>query len=262
LERPASSLVASVGVHAAVIGIAVLAMLFGGGRAVPPTVNAVPVQIVSETLQLGGGEETPIDTPSDEEASGAEVENIPEPAPPEPTPTPPSPRPPEKAPPTRPTPTPTPPRPTPRPTPPRPAPPSPRPSPGLNLDELAGPTRPDSRPRPGPSRTPGPPGPAAQTSGPVVTAMFEQVYQNWNIRATCDMPGGDNLRIQMDVTLSSTGRITAGPTLVGAQNSAVYRAAAAEAMRAIRATVPFDVPDGFTGGTYRPTFLTERACNR
>ena len=74
------------------------------------------------------------------------------------------------------------------------------------------------------------------------------------------MPGGNELRIQMDVTLSPEGRITRGPTLVNPQSSAVYRSAADEAMRALRQTAPFDVPTGFPGGAYRPTFNTERAC--
>jgi protein TonB len=264
LDRPGASILGSFAVHGAVLAAIVATMIFGAPRQPMQVVSAVPVQIVSEKLELGGAEENVVETPTEDEAAGAEIENIPEPTPPEPTPPTPAPvrpRPPEKATTPRPNPRPEPPRPTqPRPQPPRPQPP--RPSPGLNLDELAGPTRPNTRPNPGRANPPGLPGPAAQTSGPVVTAMFEQVYENWNIRATCDMPGGDALRIQMDVTISSTGRITSGPTLVGAQNSAVYRAAAAEAMRALRATVPFDVPDDFTGGNYRPTFLTERACNR
>ena len=32
------------------------------------------------------------------------------------------------------------------------------------------------------------------------------------------------------------------------------------ALRALRQTAPFDVPQGFPGGVYRPTFNTERAC--
>ena len=64
----------------------------------------------------------------------------------------------------------------------------------------------------------------------------------------------------MDVTLDERGRITDGPTLVGARSDAVYRAAADGALRAIRQTAPFDVPQGFPGGPFRPTFVTERAC--
>jgi glyoxylase-like metal-dependent hydrolase (beta-lactamase superfamily II) len=76
----------------------------------------------------------------------------------------------------------------------------------------------------------------------------------------CDIPGADQLRIQVELTLSADGRITRGPTLVNPQSSSVYRAAADGALRALRQTAPFDVPQGFPGGAYRPTFNTERAC--
>jgi hypothetical protein len=101
-------------------------------------------------------------------------------------------------------------------------------------------------------------GTASQATGPQITAIFNQVYPNWIL--PCDIPGADELRIQVDLTLSADGRITKGPTLVNPQSSAVYRAAADGALRALRQTAPFDVPTGFPGGQYRPTFNTERAC--
>lgn len=88
--------------------------------------------------------------------------------------------------------------------------------------------------------------------------MFEQVYPNWS--PPCQTPGAENLRIQMDVTLDARGRITDGPTLVGARNESVWRAVAAGALQAVVRTAPFDVPPGFTGGEYRATFLTQRMC--
>lgn len=249
MERPGASLAASVAVHAAVIGAVVGVMMFAPPRQRVTEVPSVPVQIVSEALVLGGAPPEPVEveTPTDEIASGAEVESIPDPTPPEPTPPPPrttttQPSPPRKTPPPR--------------TPPRPQRP---PAPGLNLDEIAGPRRPNP-PAPGRRTPPGPVGPAQQTSGPVVSAMFEQVYPNWNVFVICDMEGGDNLRIQFDVTLSPDGRIVEGPTLVGSRGTGVQRTATEEALRALRATAPFEVPRGFTGGRYRPTFLTERAC--
>ncbi|PZT99401.1 MAG: hypothetical protein DI624_05225 [Brevundimonas sp.] len=207
----------------------------------------------------------------------------PEPSPPQPqprpTPAPPRPTPPRPAPtptPTpKPTPTPTPPRPTPRPQPPTPAPPTkaqptPRPAtpaparpapqrtePSLDLDALAGPTRPtNNRGRPATGQQGA--GTAAQATGPQITAIFNQVYPNWIL--PCDIPGADQLRIQVELTLSADGRITRGPSLINAQSSNVYRAAADGALRALRQTAPFDVPQGFPGGVYRPTFNTERAC--
>jgi len=74
------------------------------------------------------------------------------------------------------------------------------------------------------------------------------------------MAGGDQLRIQVELTLATDGRITAGPTLISPRSDAVYRAAAEGAVRALRQSAPFDVPADFPGGVYRPTFNTERAC--
>jgi hypothetical protein len=88
--------------------------------------------------------------------------------------------------------------------------------------------------------------------------MFQQIIPNWIL--PCDVPEARNLRIQMDVTLSRDGRIVSGPTLISPRSDPVWRAAADAAVRALRQTAPFDVPSGFTGGAYRPTFNTEEAC--
>ena len=126
------------------------------------------------------------------------------------------------------------------------------------MDSLQGPRRP--APTTGPRAPTGQQGAgrAPQATGPQLTAIFNQVYPNWIL--PCDIPGADQLRIEMDVTLSADGRITSGPTLRNPRSDPVYRAAADGALRAIRQTAPFDVPAGFPGGPYRPTFNTERAC--
>ncbi len=259
MERPGPALIGSIVVHAAVIGVVLLAMMFGGGRPERQIVQSIPVSILSEDMVLAG----PADAPSEEPASDVEAapeDEAVEPPPPEPAPVP-TPRPPEKA-------------PAPRPETRRPPPPPSNPPPAKKR-ETPRPPREESldlgalaadRPNRSPNRGTTPPsgqqatGTAGQTSGPVISSMFEQVYPNWNVFVVCDMEGGDDLRIQFDVTLSPDGRITDGPDLVGARGNPVYQAATAEALRALRATAPFDVPRGFTGGRYRPTFLTARAC--
>ncbi|MFK0300131.1 hypothetical protein ACIQTU_13040 [Brevundimonas sp. NPDC090276] len=289
MRRPSPAIVGSLALHA---GVVALALVSWSSKDEPkPLVNSVPVSIVSDIEIAAAPADNPQPEPSPEDGATAPVETPPEPVPPEPTPTPPPPRPtppaprpvptppaprPTPAPTPRPTPpkptpptpaprpTPTPPRPTPpapaRPTPPAPARPAPaKPAPGLDLDALAGPPRPtQNRGRPATGQQGS--GQASQATGPQITAIFNQVYDNWNVFIVCNMPGGDELRIQMDVTLSADGRITRGPTLINPQSSNVYRAAADEAMRALRQTAPFDVPTGFPGGAYRPTFNTERAC--
>jgi len=253
LERPGSSLLASIVVHAAVVLAVVGYGLLGFTREPLNVESAVPVSIISETVVEAAAPDNPSEELVTEDAATAPVAPTPpEPVPPEPVPAPP-----------RPTPTPapvkkaTPPRPTPpaRPQPPRPTPPR---EPTLDLDALAGPPRPGPRPGPRPPTGQTGAGAAPQATGPQITAVFNQVYPNWIL--PCDIPGADALRIQMDVTLDEQGRITAGPNLIGARSDPVWRAAADGAVRAIRQTAPFDVPAGFPGGRFRPTFVTERAC--
>ncbi len=290
MRRPSPAIVGSLALHA---GVVALALVSWSAKDEPkPLVNSVPVSIVSDIEIAAAPADNPQPEPSPEDGATAPVETPPEPVPPEPKPTPPAPTPPKPTPPApRPVPTPPAPRPTPaptpRPTPPKPTPPTPaprptpprptspapaparptppaparpapaKPAPGLDLDALAGPPRPTpNRGRPATGQQGS--GQASQATGPQITAIFNQVYPNWIL--PCDIPGADELRIQVDLTLSADGRITRGPTLVNPQSSAVYRAAADGALRALRQTAPFDVPAGFPGGQYRPTFNTERAC--
>ena len=237
-----------------------------------PVITAVPVSIVSEMVIEAAAADNPSEELVTEDAATAPVAAPPEPvpAPPEPKPVPPpvlTPTPVKKAPtprPTPPQPKPTPPRPTPpraQPTPPRPTPARPTPprrEDTLDLDSLAGPPRPATRPGTRPATGQQGQGAASQATGPQVTAIFNQVYPNWIL--PCDIPGARDLRIQMDVTIDRNGRITDGPTLIGVRSDPVWRAAADGALRALRQTAPFDVPQGFEGGRWRPSFNTERAC--
>ncbi|WP_269515728.1 hypothetical protein [Brevundimonas subvibrioides] len=232
-----------------------------------PMVSSVPVSIVSSEVVEAAAADNPSDELVTEDAATAPVEAEVAPIPPAPTPPTPAPRPTPTPTPRSMPPRPTPPRPTPptpaRPTPPRPTTPTrpaatPRETPSLDLDSLAGPRR--QAPAPGPRAATGQQGrgQAPQATGPQLTAIFNQVYPNWTL--PCDIPGANALRIEMDVTLSADGRITSGPTLRNARSDSVYRAAADGALRAIRQTAPFDVPQGFPGGAFRPVFVTERAC--
>jgi len=289
LRRPSPAILGSLALHAGVVALAFLMVSHKTDEDETPLVASVPVTIVSEEVIQAAPADNPQPEPSPDDAATAPVQQ-PDPVPPtpeptspqpqpRPTPTPPRPTPPRPAPTPAPTPTPkptpTPPRPTPRPQPPTPAPPTkaqptPRPAtpaparpapqrtePSLDLDALAGPTRPtNNRGRPATGQQGA--GAASQATGPQITAIFNQVYPNWIL--PCDIPGADQLRIQVELTLSADGRITSGPSLINAQSSNVYRAAADGALRALRQTAPFDVPQGFPGGVYRPTFNTERAC--
>ncbi len=276
MRRPPSSsrsgpaILGSIALHAGVVALAFVS--WPRDEAITPMISSVPVSIVSSEAVEAAAADNPSDELVTEDAAtapvAAPVEPIPAPTPtPPPTPPAPTPRPtPRPTPPTpapRPTPRPpTPTPPTPRPTPPRPAPARPAPrreEPSLDLDALQGPRRP--APTTGPRAPTGQQGrgQAPQATGPQISAMFrEQVIPNWLV--PCATPGARQLRIQIDVTLSADGRITAGPTLVSPRSDPIYRATAEGALRALRQTAPFDVPTGFTGGNFRPSFNTEEAC--
>ncbi|MDP1912029.1 hypothetical protein [Brevundimonas sp.] len=255
MERPGSSLVASIVVHAAVV-LGVLGYgLLGFTREPVRMETAVPVSIISDTIIEAAAADNPDDELVTEDAATAPVAPTPpEPIPPEPVPPLPTPAPVKKA-------------ATPRPPPPRTTPPPRTPPPRtpprredtLDLDSLAGPPRPGPRPGPRPPTGQSGPGTASQATGPLQwQAIFNQVYRNWS--PPCDTPGVENMRIQMDVTLTRDGRIARAPTLIGRRSDPVWIAVAAGAERALYQSAPFDVPAGFEGGTARTTFLTSRIC--
>ncbi len=284
MRRPSPAILGSIALH---VGALALALVSWPKEPLPTVPSSVPVSIVSSEVVAAAAPDNPSEELITEAAASAPSAPVEAPPTPVPTPAPPVPTPPRPTPPApRPTPAPMrPPTPAPRPTPARPTPTPPRPTPptpSRPTPTPARPTPPAARPTPsrneptldlsslapGPRR-PGPTGPraptgqqgagaASQASGPQLTAIFNQVYPNWTL--PCDIPGADQLRIRITVTLSADGRITAGPTLVDPQSDAVYRAAADGAMRALRQTAPFDVPSGFPGGQFAPVFNTERAC--
>ncbi|SJM64243.1 hypothetical protein FM111_10315 [Brevundimonas diminuta 3F5N] len=284
MRRPSPAILGSIALHA---GVVALAFVSWSSKDEPkPLVNSVPVSIVSDIEIAAAPADNPQEEPSLEDGETAPVETPPEPTPPEPDPTPPAPQPqprptprptpapPEKKAPTprstptpRPTPTPPekkaptpPPRPTPTPpekkaptTPPR----STRPTPGLDLDALAGPPRPtQNRGRPAPGQQGA--GSAPRATGPQLAALGAQVTPNWNLN--CDMPGMDDLVIRVTVRLSADGQIIGTPRLQDTQNDPTWRAASEAMQRALRATSPFTVPDGFQAQEVPFRFETKRQC--
>lgn len=268
MERPGASLVGSILVHAGVAGAIAASVLLGWTRPPTPVINAVPVSIISDTIVIeAAAPDNPAEEAVTEDASTAPVEAQPEPVPPTPTPPPPTPRP-------QPRPEPTPPRQTPTPTPrpntrppekAQPTPPRSQPTPprqpaqpprerGLDLDDLAGP------PRSSPNRGTRPPtgqqgrGSAPQAVGQGdLQALASQIYANWDL--PCDLPGGNSAVISARVTLDERGRIVGS---VRAQHA--NRAIADGVERAIRATAPFSMPNGYEQQELRFSFRTEPMC--
>ena len=290
MRRPSPAILGSIALHA---GVVVLALVSWSSKdELKPLVNSVPVSIVSDIEIAAAPADNPQEEPSPDDGETAPVETLPEPTPPEPEPTPPAPQPQPRPTPPAPRPTPTPPEkkaptpapaPTPRPTPtppekkaptppPRPtsappekkapatpaAPPRPaRPAPGLDLDALAGPPRPTQNPgRPATGQQGA--GAAPRATGPQLAALGAQVTPNWNIN--CDMPGMDDLVIRVTVRLSADGQIIGTPRLQDVQNDPTWRAASDAMQRALRATSPFTVPDGFQAQEVPFRFETKRQC--
>lgn len=288
MRRPSPAILGSLALHAGVIALAFVTFSHKVDEDETPLVASVPVTIVSEDVIQAAPADNPQPEPSPDDAATAPVQQ-PDPVPPTPQPTPPQPqsRPtptPPRPTPARPTPAPTP-TPTPRPTPPRPTPPRPqpatptpptkaptnprpatpaparpapqRPEPSLDLDALAGPTRPNSnRGRPATGQTGS--GAASRATGPQLAALGAQVTPNWNLN--CDLPGMDSLVIRVTVRLTADGQIVGTPRLEQPRSDATGRAASDAMLRALRATAPFNVPAGFQAQEVPFRFETARQC--
>ena len=250
MDRPGSSLLASIAVHAAVVLGVIGYGLLGFTREPMRVETAVPVSIISETVIEAAAADNPDDELVTEDAATAPVAPPPEPVPPPPTPAPlkkATPRPP-------PPPTTSPPRTPPQRTP-------PRREATLDLDALAGPPRPG--PRPGPRS---PTGQQGQGSAPravgraSLQALAGQVTPHWNVN--CDQPGSDDLTIGVRVTLDERGGIVGAPRLAQSRSDPVWRAAADSVLRAIRAAAPFDMPSGYEQQELPFSFRTAVMCGR
>lgn len=270
MNRPATSLIASIALHGVAVAAILLASLLGWQRAPLPIVNAVPVSIVSDVTIEAAAADNPSEELVTEDADTAPVESQPQPTPPEPTPTPPAPRPTPT-----PTPRPTPPKPapTPRPTPPRTTPPRttpPRANPParpatslrredtLDLDALSGPARsataPGNRPRTGQQGSGSAPRAVGRAS---LQALASQIYDNWDV--PCQLPGGDDLTIGVRVTLSERGTIVGSPRITGGGSGNTWRIASEGVQRALRAT-HFRMPDDYEQQELTFSFQTANYC--
>jgi hypothetical protein len=101
--------------------------------------------------------------------------------------------------------------------------------------------------------------PGDARSSSAARSIFHQTAPHWSL--PCDQPAVRRQSVQFDITLDSGGRIVAGPTPVRPRlDDPDWRAAAERARVALIAAAPFDVPPGYPGGAYRPTFRAETAC--
>jgi hypothetical protein len=249
LERPGSSLLASIAVHAAVVLGVVGYGLLGFTREPMRMEAAVPVSIISETIIEAAAADNPDEELVTEDAATAPVAPTPpEPVPPEPVPPPtPAPSPVKKTTPPRPIPPRT--TPPPRPQPPRSTPPR---EPTLDLDALAGPPRPG--PRPGPRA---PTGQQGQGAAPRAVGRGDLQALGAQVRPTlnCDLPGADSMLIRVVVRLSEQGRIIGTPRLQGTRSPTAERV-----VQAIQAAQPFNMPSGYQEQDIPFVFNTATWC--
>ena len=92
----------------------------------------------------------------------------------------------------------------------------------------------------------------------MAASLFSQVHRNWTV--SCEPEAVRNIRVAFDVEVDRMGRLVGRPVAVRPVDSPEYRAVATSAMRALIDSAPFDVPPGFQGGRYRPTFVMARVC--
>lgn len=283
MRRPSPAILGSLALHAGVIALAFVTFSHKVDEDETPLVASVPVTIVSEEVIQAAPADNPQPEPSPDDAATAPVQQ-PDPVPPTPQPTPPQPAPrptptPPRPTPARPAPAPTP-TPTPRPTPPRPTPPRPqpatpapatkaptnprpatpaparpapqRPEPSLDLDALAGPTRPtNNRGRPATGQQGA--GTASQAVGRAdLQALGAQVRPP---QLNCDLPGADSTLVRVLVRLNSRGRIVGSPRIQGARNPISERV-----VQAILASQPFNMPNGYEEQDLPFVFNTSTWC--
>jgi len=280
VRKPSAALIGSVALHCGVAAVALIG--FTANKNEPRAlVNSVPVTIVSDMVIEAAAADNPQPEPSLEDGATAPVETTvappePTPAPPEPAPRPPLPRQAEPAPrpvapppakkteaprqtPPREPPRTTPPRATTPPksaeppratTPPRNSRPAEREAPGLDLDALAGPSRPTGntgRPATGQQGR----GSAPQAVGrPALQALGAQVRPQLN----CDLvDAGEVVRVM--VRLDARGRLVRPPQVQGRGTPA-----SARVVSAINAAVPFTMPSGYEEQDLPFAFNTSDFC--
>ena len=257
------------------VGVLALAWISWTTASKPLPVSSVPVEIVSNVpshqMAEAPVDELAVKTPVPEPAP----EEVPVPTPPEPVPAPKLPVPvPQKAV--------TPPTPKPVKTPApavkatavppdkngqkKPVPPKPT-KPALDLGALSqlpaspskAPTRrqaqANTRPTNGASNNGGSP----KETGPEMKALVAKLQKLWS--PNCDVPGGNQVQVDIKFTISPNGRVIAGPDWVNKRGDTVWVAGANRAMAAVkRGELYDDLPDGFYNIPITITFDAKVAC--
>lgn len=248
MKAPGPGTIASVVLHA---GLGALLFFSGPDKPLPsPPSEGIRVSVISDVQVLAAAPDNPSEELIVDDGASAPPEPVEAPPVPEPTPTPPpAPRPAEKKAPT-----------TPR-TPPQRQPQPPRPperqreEPSLDLDAMAKRRDGDRRRRP-------PTGDAGQGQAPRalgradISALGRQV----SVNCTPGVMQAGSIVVQVNVRLSTSGRLVGEPRLVNPSSNPAYRAMADSVLRGIRAAVPFDLPEGYEEQSFNFAFNSATAC--
>lgn len=259
--------------HVGVLALLLYASLTTASKRV--SISSVPVDIVSSVpshqMAEAPVDELAVKTPVPEPAP----EETPVPTPPEPVPapklpvpvpqkavTPPTPKP-VKAPPAPPKTTPVPPDKNgqKKPVPPKPA------KPTLDLNALSqlpaepskAPTRRQAQANTHTTNGASNNGASPAETGPEMRALTAKLTKLWS--PNCDVPGGNQVQVDIKFTLSPSGRVITGPTWMNERSDSVWKAGANRAMAAVkRGELYDDLSDGFYNIPITITFDAKSAC--
>ncbi len=270
--------IASVALHAAVIGLLMVGGLFTKQL---PVGSVVPITIVpnANVTNLRAAQKAEVEQTAQAETPAPQPE--PTPPTPQPAPTPPAPQPK----PTPPTPTPKPaPAPTPKPTPapapkpvpatpaPKPAPAKPAPQKSLDLDALLASVK-KSQPKTGGVGARGPnraetalqareaAGAGQAEMAAAVNGLADKLQRLWN--PNCEVEGGRDVKVRATFQLGPAGQLVGAVDAGGLEHSSspVVRAAAERAIRAVNQAAPFStLPRGFFNQRVTVNFNAREAC--
>jgi outer membrane biosynthesis protein TonB len=252
------ALIASLAVHAGVVALLFVSV---PKQTLELAGNAIPVTIVSSLPQAAPAPAPEVAEPAAEDAAPETAE--PEPAP-EPEPTPPPPPQPKlptkKA-------EPPPPQKTPAPkTPPRKTPPSKQAEePALDLAALqkslnrGRPATKATSTRVTPSTGAAQQGQLSAAGASALSALVGRIQDSWILN--CEIPGASEVEVTVAFTIGSSGRLSAGPTLVGRRAGAVWSAASTGALAAVRSGEPYEgLPRDLYNQPIEATFKAGEAC--
>lgn len=93
---------------------------------------------------------------------------------------------------------------------------------------------------------------------PVGRTMSSVVMRHWT--PLCDSPEAMRQQVQFEIALDERGQLVSEPQALNPQDDPHWTRAAEAAREALVASAPFEVPEGYTGGRYRPTFVSATAC--